>query len=68
MSCPECGSKNIHETQLHECLSGTPMKCTDCYHTWCEGAMVVEFELASPFSTLKIKKVRCPKCGYEFEV
>lgn len=35
--CPKCGSENAHETNLHECPSGTPMRCSDCYHTWCSG-------------------------------
>ena len=34
--CPKCGSRNVHETQLHECTSGVPMRCSKCYHTWCQ--------------------------------
>lgn len=35
--CPKCGSKRIHETELHECPSGgKPMRCSSCYHTWCK--------------------------------
>lgn len=44
MKCPNCGSENVHETQLHECpypIGGTPMRCSDCYHTWCEGSIPI---------------------------
>jgi hypothetical protein len=33
--CPKCWSLNVHESQLHECPSGKPMRCDDCYHTYC---------------------------------
>lgn len=44
MECPNCGSENVHETQLHECSRGKPMRCSDCFHNWCtdEGIKIYE--------------------------
>ena len=35
-TCPRCGEEKVYETYLHICpQGGVPMRCSRCYHTWC---------------------------------